>query len=1159
MSGSSRLWRDWQQMDLKRAFGFSPVSSATDRAEDQRVMRQYVRLRLAASGLRTADAEVTGSAEGLLNRYREQSRLLIDHRCGADQRIEEFLSAHFQDVEPDGGQWLPGRTLVVDRHGMARELSLPENGDVFESPYVRSHRVANGVLHNPRNDRRTTQGTFHVAEGGLPVPADKRAVPKRTFAELLRIGLNPPNDVCRLPFDSDASCIVSLLLRPLVSPGVPGFAHELRMETRFFAPGGLVSNLDFVESIFGNAGDPFLPENDAGLDVKGWSGHTGAVILAPHLERITKRQVGLPHVSKATERQKRDGMCWSDESDLYNDGKPFKATCRTTEGVIVTLISDNYYGYCKKEVKTQLSYAANLLGSAEEEHAGGAIAFATYNLGSEYQVSSGEHNAQTLAEVGREYANTIDLTPEGYGTDREFNDLVYIPENAIVSLRTQDIRWQHDGRDRSLPLDPRKIYMAPSGNRIRVEKHPAAPSWRLRGTMPEGVFCHKPCTVSGGGKSEISKSLRDYMLYGPVFVADIKSDLDAAQEIFDRDYSDRWPSDSKLRSVYEERDSRPILSSERSLGSVIKLLTPSSGYTDEFNAWLNAIPNHVYSIVLIIKRFYNPAWGPNWRDHFFVDIFNGSPGHELKHEDRKLVGTYLRVGLLGENTWRTFKCRQDFLSAEKLQTEDDISASTVVPARHLAGLAEGSAPSVKFAQNCEFRLFQRPDDAIYRGLDKRTEADIARGGVFLSNFEPLDAARIRAMTRQVADFDLFTEPMREFLRRAGQAEDGFAVCSANPRIVNGKPTKNPRYLQNRPDIESPIDRHAAEIGVRLFREIPANKPLHLPVNSVLVGRRNNPPDRASGIRGLAVYNPIHYQELPELLMDFIASLTGKSPSTTGFGSEGALTKGPFNALRPAADLNAAFVGYALTGLGGFSTAAGHIGPNVRMMHDISLLVPEIWCRMSAEERDPQFLISDGLLERLHDYEDEKGPVLASRLGYRINAAFVRRFLARVFDNPLKVFDDQVLRPEGQDPDAFADGVRYITEAHAITARLYFDDGSADAVCPPVKALLSIMAFGEHDGLSIDSPDFRRMFTREAVLASDWYRDRLDAARSQAVGRCERILKHVAATRSTDKTGEISARLDLPEREEFVRKEMEHKRSQDYLSLLHGTIGAQPFE
>ena len=32
------------------------------------------------------------------------------------------------------------------------------------------------------------------------------------------------------------------------------------MEIRFFAPGSLVSNLDFVESIFGNGGDPFLPE-----------------------------------------------------------------------------------------------------------------------------------------------------------------------------------------------------------------------------------------------------------------------------------------------------------------------------------------------------------------------------------------------------------------------------------------------------------------------------------------------------------------------------------------------------------------------------------------------------------------------------------------------------------------------------------------------------------------------------------------------------------------------------------------------------------------------------------------------------------------------------------------------------------------------------------
>jgi len=70
------------------------------------------------------------------------------------------------------------------------------------------------------------------------------------------------------------------------------------------------------------------------------------------------------------------------------------------------------------------------------------------------------------------------------------------------------------------------------------------------------------------------------------------------------------------------------------------------------------------------------------------------------------------------------------------------------------------------------------------------------------------------------------------------------------------------------------------------------------VNAVLPGRRNNPADKKAGIRPLSVYNPIHYQEIPELFMDFICSLTGKSPSTTGAGSEGALTKGPFNMLTP---------------------------------------------------------------------------------------------------------------------------------------------------------------------------------------------------------------------------------------------------------------------
>src|SRR5213075_3058928 len=125
--------------------------------------------------------------------------------------------------------------------GLARTLSLPANRDEFSSNIITSYRVRQGVLHNPKSDRRTTQGVFHVTEGGLPIPDDKVAVPKRTFAELLQKALTPPADLLRVPFtasqEKEARCFVSLLLRPIVVPEVPGFIAEKRMETRFFAPG----------------------------------------------------------------------------------------------------------------------------------------------------------------------------------------------------------------------------------------------------------------------------------------------------------------------------------------------------------------------------------------------------------------------------------------------------------------------------------------------------------------------------------------------------------------------------------------------------------------------------------------------------------------------------------------------------------------------------------------------------------------------------------------------------------------------------------------------------------------------------------------------------------------------------------------------------------
>ncbi len=1160
------LGDDWLLKDPKVALGWGNSGGE----QEKQNLTEYLHMQLAVAGL-----DVPTSSDrplwhaSLLSNLQEKNRLLAEHRSGVDLRIESFLRRYLGDAAI-GPIRLPQPALCLDRHGMARLLSLPARGadnnsnnvdrDRFENDLLSSYRGFNGVIHNPRADRRTTQGTFHVCEGGLPIPADKRAVPKAVFAKLFSLALKPPQAMLKLPYlngcDGNTETFVKLLIRPLVCPSVPGYCRYKTMEVQFFAPGGLVSNMDFVESIFGNAGDPLLPENDAGLDVLHWSGHTGCVILAPHLTHVTKYELGLKHWDDATERERRDGMCYRDRAEKYNNGSAFKLTCRTAEGVIVTLIADNYFGYCKKEVKTQISYAANLMGNVEEEHAGGTMAFPSYSLGDEFQVNSQRYNGATFNDVARDYHEYVDVQAGGYGFDRFCKKLVYIPENARASLYDQKIRWPWQGQETCIPLEPGKVYMAPSGYKLHMEKHPAAPSWRLIGTSGEGIVCHKPCTVSGGGKSEISKSLRDYMLSGPIFVNNLEEDFAKLEELFNKNYQDRWRPDSKEKPDYSNRLSRSILDPNRSLGSVIKLLTPSREYTDEHNRWLRSIPGSIYAMAFIIKRFAKPEWNGNWRAHFSVDVVNGEPGHQLKYHNRPLVGMYLRVGLDSERRWQTYKLRQDFAAAFKIQLEDDITASVVVPGVFLGNQVDRQR-SHKFVANCEYRLFQRPDDAVHRGLDKQTEADMARRENFFCNFEPLDHKQTQEIVDDVMNFDAFTQPMQDMLRESLRSDIPYVVSSAHPRIVDGEPSKNPRYLQDRLDLTDPDDRYIAMRGIRLFRRLPATAPVHQPVAAVLSGRRNNPPDRKAGIRSLAVYNPIHYQELPELFMDYICSLTGKSPSTTGAGSEGALTKGPFNAILPIHDLNAALVSMILTRLGGYSTAAGFVGNEVEVGHDVSLLVPELWCRLTSEERDPEFLIREGLLQPVEDFEYQGRSIPASRLGYRITARFVRRFFGRMFDNPDKVFNEPILCPETQDLDAYADGIEHIAEAQHRVAMQYFEDGSYEMAVPPLQAVLSVMAHGNWNGKSIKDPEVRNLFNRDAMLSSVWYRQRLQAKRRADIALWQRHLSYLKEYCNHGSHGDVISRLKLEDRIQQAQAKLDFFNSDAYLQRIEGTLGTDP--
>ena len=1097
----------------------------------------------------------------ILARQRELSRRLAHRPCAADQRIQSFLDSYLEGAAET--PQLPRSTFVLDQPGLARALSLPADSTSFVSDYVESYKVLGGVLHNPRNDRRTTAGVFHVAEGGLPIPDDKIAVDRDVFARLLAHAVDAPDDLLTLPWASTraepARCFVSLLLRPVVVPEVPGFSAERSMEIRFIAPGGLVSNLDFVEGIFGNGGDPYLPENDASLAPESWTGHTGCVVLAPHLTKLTKKELGLPSWEEATERQRRDGQCWKDENELYNGGKAFKCVARDERGVIVTVVADNYFGYCKKEVKTQIGYSANLFGCVEEEHAGGAVAYPRYNLGQEF---TDVHTPEglTLEHVVERNPGRFEVREDGSAVVVDDPTVVLVPGGAHYSMRSQTVAWTRpDGGESSIPLLVGNTYVAPGGYRVHAKHREGdATQWHLVGTAPWSTQAHKPATVSGGGKSEISKSLLDAFVFGEAYVGDVDEDFDAVQRILDGNYADRF-----VDPANKSEHHRSILSERRSLGSVIKLLTPSSMYTDEYNAFLESIPDHIKELIFTVKRFYQPSWGKDWRSHFSVGIINGRKGNSLRLDGEVIKVNMLRVGFENDGAWRLLSLRPDFSPAAKVQTEDDITASVVAP----GGLEStpDSELSRKFVANCESLLFQRPDDAIVRGYDKQTESDMSDpdADLFISNFQPLTPDDARAMAADAPGLSRFTEPMQSLVSRAAKlpkaddpSEEIYWVSTANPRLVNGAPTKNPRYLQVRPDIANPKDVALADLTNHLFRDVPLDRPLRHSVDVVAAGRRNNPPEE--GVPPLCAYNPLHYMELPELFMEFISSMTGKSPSTTGAGSEGALTKAPFNALPAIYDLNAALLSYALSGYDGWLSSAGYIGPKVKVAHDISLLIPEIFSRMSVEERDAHNLIERGFLEKIEDFEHEGRTVRASRLGYRMNRAFASTFFGRIFLHPDIVFTEEMLRPELQDEAIFADSVDVIVTTHKVVAEHYRADGSLEWAVPPLRALLEIMIDGvSREGWDLASPEFRAQFERENILDSAWYAERLDAKAARDARQAREAIEALARFYEDENNEEVIKRLGLDERLAAARAWLEEVTSQAYRDHLVGSLGLQP--
>src|SRR5712691_2181325 len=88
---SARAWSS--EMELERAVGLRPDGAVW--LPERRPAIRSILLKLAAMGVQvpadTGDEDVLQLAGDLFARYREQARLLSEHLCPADRRIQNYI------------------------------------------------------------------------------------------------------------------------------------------------------------------------------------------------------------------------------------------------------------------------------------------------------------------------------------------------------------------------------------------------------------------------------------------------------------------------------------------------------------------------------------------------------------------------------------------------------------------------------------------------------------------------------------------------------------------------------------------------------------------------------------------------------------------------------------------------------------------------------------------------------------------------------------------------------------------------------------------------------------------------------------------------------------------------------------------------------------
>ena len=523
---------------------------------------------------------------------------------------------------------------------------------------------------------------------------------------------------------------------------------------------------------------------------------------------------------------------------------------RDARGVIVTVIADNYFGYCKKEVKTQISYSANLFGNCRGGARRRRAGLPQLQPGRGVHRATAARRAPHARRGARARPRAVRAAARGPRPRPQLAATsCWCPRRrALQPARRRPCRGAAPTAGRLDPAARRQgATCSPTATGCRwTSSRGDRTAWRLVGTVARRHRLPQARTVSGGGKSEISKAITDAFIFGPVFVADFERRHGRGR----RDPRPRLRRPLRRPGAQRRRPPADPVARERSLGSVIKLLTPSErDYTAEYNAWLRrASRSTSRSSSTWSSAPTGPSGATTGAATSASTIINGRPGNELQldgEQDRRqhAAGRLRRRRLLARcsacatTSTPPSRCRPRTTSPPRRSCPAASSAWTpdaLVQARgELRGRCSSSAPTT-------------PSTAA---TTSRPSATSPRPGTFLSNFEPLDPGRrARDASRTRWRFSAFTEPMAGADRapsptrpRAGTgvlrvARRTRGWWTASRRRTRATCSCGPTWRDAREHRRRRAGRPPAAAGCR------PDAPLTLPVDVVAAGRRNNPPE-----------------------------------------------------------------------------------------------------------------------------------------------------------------------------------------------------------------------------------------------------------------------------------------------------------------------------